>query len=80
MKRKRIFPMTVTDLEALPTRQLLARLRRLHECEESLALSDRDVADSSGCIEFKKSSEWVTAYQDVKQLLSRRKHIPRRRR
>jgi len=78
MKRKRIFPMAMAELEALPTKRLLARLRRLHECEESLALSDRDLPDTSGAIEFKQSPEWVTAYQNVKQILSRREHVVRR--
>lgn len=76
MKRKPIFPMPLIGLETLPTKQLLARLRRLNQCEESLALSDRDVADNSGCIEFKQSSEWMEAFRDVKQVLSRREHIP----
>ena len=77
MKRKRIFPVTVAELEALPTRQLLARLRRLRECEESLAFSDRDEAHPSGSIEFKQSPQWVTAYRDLKQVLSRREHVSR---
>jgi len=72
MKRKPIFPMPLIELEALSTKQLLGRLRRLHECEESLALSDRDIADDSGCIEFKQSPEWTTAFQEVKEVLSRR--------
>jgi hypothetical protein len=76
MKRKRIFPIPLTELEALPTGQLLARLKRLHECEESLALSDRDVADASGCIEFKQSPEWIAACLDVKRVLTRREHVP----
>ncbi len=78
MKRKPIFPMPRSELEAFPTKRLLARLRRLHECEESLALSDRDVADDSGCIEFKQSPEWVSAFQDVKQVLSHREHVPKK--
>lgn len=44
------------ELEALPTKRLLGRLKRLRECEELLALSDRDGADESGCIEFNGSS------------------------
>ena len=78
MKRKPVFPMPLIELEALPTKRLLARLRRLHECEESLALSDRDVADDSGCIEFKQSPEWVSAFRDVKKVLSHREHVPKK--
>jgi len=78
MKRKPIFAIPLIELEALSTKQLLARLRRLHECEESLALSDRDVADDLGGIEFKQSQEWIAAFQDVKQVLSRREHVPKK--
>jgi hypothetical protein len=70
--------MPLIELEGLSTKQLLGRLRRLHQCEESLALSDRDVADDSGCIEFKQSQEWIVAFQNVKQVLSRREHVPKR--
>jgi hypothetical protein len=77
MKRKPIFPIPRIELEPLSTNQLLARLKQLHQCEESLAPSDRDVANDSGCIEFKQSQEWILAFQDVKQVLSRREHIPK---
>lgn len=80
MKRKRIFSIPAAELEALSTTQLLGRLKRLRECEESLALSDRDVADDSGSIEFKQSPEWISAFRDVKQVLSRREHVSRNRR
>jgi hypothetical protein len=77
MKRKKIFPLTVAELEALPTKQLLARLTRLHQCEQSLALSDQDSNDydTSGSIEFKESAEWTTAYDQLKRVLARREHI-----
>jgi hypothetical protein len=78
MKRKPIFPKSLAELEALSTQQLLGRLKQLHQCEESLALSDRDSADDSGRIEFKQSSEWISAFHDVKQVLSRREHIPKK--
>ena len=78
MRRKPIFPKSLIELEALSTKQLLGRLKQLHQCEESLALSDRDVADDSGRIEFKQSPEWVSAFHDVKQVLSRREHVPRK--
>lgn len=68
--------MPLIELETLSTKQLLGRLKRLHQCEESLAMSDRDLADDTGRIEFKQSSEWVSAFRDVKQVLSRREHVP----
>ena len=61
MKRKKIFPMKRNNLEALPTKRLLARLKLLHQCEDSLALSDQ-VANNykaSNFIEFKDSLEWI---------------------
>ena len=78
MKRRPIFQKSLSELETLSTKQLLGRLKQLHQCEESLALSDRDVADDSGRIEFKQSQEWVSAFHDVKQVLSRREHIPKK--
>jgi hypothetical protein len=80
MKRKPIFPISLLELEALSTRQLLGRLRRLRECEESLILSDRNVAEETGCIEFKQSPEWLLAFRDVKLALSRREHVHKNRR
>jgi len=69
--------MSVGELEALSTKQLLARLRRLHQCEVSLTLSDREISNYSGCINYKKSAEWIEAYEQVKQVLSRREHVPK---
>ena len=46
MRRKPIPPMSLEELEKLSTKQLLARLRHLHECEESALLSDRDDASN----------------------------------
>ena len=69
--------MSEAELEALSTRQLLARLRLLHQCEESLVLSDRDSNDDSGCIEFKQTPEWTAAHAQLKQTLSRREHVPK---
>jgi len=78
MRRRSIFAKSPIELEALSTKQLLGRLKQLHQCEESLDFSDRDVADDSGRIEFKQSAEWIAAYHDVKQVLSRREHVPRK--
>ena len=78
MKRRPIFPKPLIELEVLSTKQLLGRLKQLHQCEESLVLSDRDVADDSGRIEFKQSQSWISAFNDVKKVLSRRDHISRK--
>ncbi len=77
MKRKKIFPMAPTDLEALSTKQLLARLTYLHQCEESLALSDRDANShqASGAIEFKDSPKWATEFKKLKDVLAQREHV-----
>ena len=77
MKRKKIFPLTLDALEALSTKQLLARLKRLHQCEESLALSDREVESnqSSEIIEFKDTSAWAEEFKKVKEVLARREHV-----
>jgi hypothetical protein len=79
MKRKKIFPARLSDLEALSTKQLLARLTILHQCEESLALSDRaaESFEASGAIEFKDSPEWVTEFKKLKEVLARREHVPK---
>jgi hypothetical protein len=35
----------------------------------------RELADDSGCIEFKQSPEWVSAFRDVKQVLADREYV-----
>lgn len=77
MRRKRITPLSPERLEKLSTKQLLAHLRRLHQCEESAKLSDKDDADSaSGAILFKDTSAWKAAYEQVRGVLSQREHVP----
>jgi len=69
--------MSLEELGKLSTKQLLARLRQLHQCEESALLSDRDDAgNASGTILFKDTPEWKAAYEQVKGALSLREHIP----
>jgi hypothetical protein len=78
MKRRPVHPMSLEELEKLSTKQLLARLRQLHQCEESALLSDRDDAsDASGIILFKDTPEWKAAYEQVKGGLSLREHVPK---
>ena len=78
MKRKPIHPMSLEELEDLSTKQLLVRLRRLHQCEESALLSGQDGASgASGIILFKDTPEWKAAYEQVKGEMSRGEHVPR---
>jgi len=79
MKRKNIFPMTLSELEALPTKRLLGRLACLHRCEQSLALSDLTPQNyqPSSAIEFKDSPEWLTEYKKLKEVLAWREHVSR---
>ena len=70
--------MSKSDLEKLPTKRLLARLKQLHRCEESLTLSDQNIEEyePSGRIEFKDSPEWIAEYKYLKEILTQREHIP----
>lgn len=77
MRRKSIYPISDVELEAFSTKRLLARLRRLRQCEESFALSDRLESDdkTEGKIEFNQTDEWRQAYQQIKRILANREHI-----
>src|SRR5262247_3513390 len=78
MRRKPVHPMSLEELEKLSTKQLLARLRHLHQCEESALLSDRDGAiDASEAVLFKDTAEWKVAYEQVNAALSMREHVPK---
>jgi hypothetical protein len=79
-KKRPLRSLAMNELEAMPTRQLLARRTRLLKCEECRAASDIDDNDPrlrSGEILFKDSPTWKLAYLDVKSVLARREHIPR---
>lgn len=79
-KRKKIKPMTKEQLERLPTKRLLARLNRLHRCEDSFALSDYELDElmPAGFIQFKESPEWISEYNCLKEILAGREHVPRK--
>lgn len=73
--------MSQEELETYPTKRLLARLKSLHQCEQSFELSDRDESERNlniGIIEFKESVEWQTEYDKLKEILETRKHIPKK--
>ena len=78
MKRRLIPVLAPEALASMPTKQLLGRLRSLQQCEESVALSDRtpeEVATTEGVL-FKNTTEWQTAYADLKAILAMREHVP----
>jgi len=53
-------------------------LKRLHQCEESFAFSDKDESEvASNAIQFKDTPEWQTAYKELKEILSGREHLPK---
>ncbi|MBL4863406.1 MAG: hypothetical protein JKY63_00680 [Rhodobiaceae bacterium] len=66
------------ELNGLPTKALLARLKRLRWCEENRAisdLSDAEVRSLEGKIVFKDTEIWRAAYRDIKAVLATREHI-----
>jgi hypothetical protein len=78
MKRTKIFPITVDELQTFPTKRLLARLKSLHQCEQSFELSDREESERNrdlDIIEFKETFEWQSEYQKLKDILQIREHI-----
>lgn len=64
-------------LDAMPTKALLGRLRRLLRCEESPDVCDAspdELARIAG-IAFKSTASWQGAYEDVKAVLASREHV-----
>ena len=76
MRRQVIAIMSAQELEELSTRQLLARLERLHRCEASASLSDVGEQPGSPGVLFKDTAEWAAAFEQVKGALARREHVP----
>lgn len=73
-----VAPLSREALEALPTRALLARLKRLRWCEESRASSDlsaEELAAAGDLILFKEDSAWSDAHSDLKAVLAGRGHV-----
>lgn len=80
MKRRRNIPVIPrVELEALPTKRLLGRLKALRLCEESVQDSDLDPTEIAALdgINFKDEPQWREAYQDLKATLASREHVPR---
>lgn len=70
---------TLEGLRGMPTKALLARLAHLRFCEESLGASDMtpEEAQTAEGILFKDTVEWKLAFDEVKQVLAGREHVPR---
>ena len=79
-KRDRVVPEVDCEaLMAMPTKQLLGRLKRLQHCEDSATASDiseREIAVVEGIL-FKDTEKWQRAYEELKTVLAAREHIPR---
>lgn len=78
MKRRKIYPKSVDELKTYSTKRLLARLKSLHQCEESFELSDRDESKrnlSLGLIELKQTDEWQSEFNKLKDILKTRENI-----
>jgi hypothetical protein len=74
-----VAPMTREELEALPTGALLARLKRLHWCEDRsdwTDLSQEEIASVPNAILFKEDGAWRMAHADLKAVLAGREHRP----
>ncbi len=79
-QNRKLSPMRFDELEALPTKRLLARFKRLHICEKSFELSDCEGVHKNhdNLIEFKETPEWKTEYEKMKEILAKREHIERK--
>ena len=64
------------ELEQMHTGSLMSRRNALLKCEESFAMSDQYVPSTNTKIEFKNTDSWAQAYADVKDVLSKREHLP----
>jgi hypothetical protein len=70
--------LTIEELENLPTRALLARLKRLRFCEEAAESSDvscTEIASVDRKIIFKNTLIWREAYDQLKRILDLRENI-----
>jgi hypothetical protein len=74
-------PHAAAELESLPTKRLLAHLRRLQICEGSIALSDGPPFGSDyrpeEFIYFKDDPRWSQQYAELKRILAHREHVPK---
>jgi len=78
----RVPVLDLAAIEGMHTGSLLTRLQNLQQCEECFNRSDRfgledePDAEVTGYIEFKDSPAWIAAYNEVKEILANREHMP----
>lgn len=72
----KVEPKTLAELEAMHTGSLMSRRKALLKCDESFELSEQTARSRSGMIEFKDTPEWKQAYQQLKEVLAKREHVP----
>ena len=77
MRRQAITLMSPEELEELTTRQLLSRLERLRQCEASASLTDSVGQACPPGVMFKDTAEWAASYEQLKDVLARREHVPK---
>jgi hypothetical protein len=74
-------PQTRTELESMPTKQLLAQLQRLRALQENIGASDFQPGDTdyddTTIIFFKDDPRWRTQVDEVKRILATREHVPK---
>jgi len=68
-----VAPLTLSELQNLPTPRILAYLRKLQSCENSVAESDLEPHEVTvKGIVFKDGKEWQEQYAIVKSVLATR--------
>jgi hypothetical protein len=77
MRRKPVTPLSFETLHELSTKQLLARLKQLQQCETSSVFSDVGEQPNPSGMLFKDTVEWRAAYEQVKTMLAQREHVLR---
>lgn len=85
MKRSKIKIINKEELTLLKTKQLLSRLKSLQQCEKSYfdtdltscGISNPDNYESEFII-YKDTEKWLKAYNEVRDELNKREHIPKR--
>ncbi|ART79771.1 hypothetical protein [Oceanisphaera avium] len=73
---KEIAPKSLAELDAMHTGSLMSRRRALLACPESSNLTAQDKASLLLPIRYKDSQVWKNAYQELKQVLATREHLP----
>ncbi len=76
MKPRSVKPLTLIELDEMPTPRLLSFLRKLQKLENGIETSDwslEEVSKTIGIV-FKSSDEWQQQYKLVKSVLNAREH------